>query len=816
MFPRMSRRFQAALLLAGLLLIVYKKITLAPSKAFDGIRFDRHGSDTDPFRESTDDVEDRMHPKIKAHLEGAAEKDTTAGLPRPGRPFSPEPTSESAAAVAPAIPRPVFDEKLASGNPQDPGMLEDSGREPFDLDRLESFPVLPGRMIPLPLSAPVKIPSIQAKTPTESAAQKKERLARRDAVRATFQRDWASYRQHAWMHDEIEPVSNGTHDPFGGWGATLVDALDTLLIMGFKDEYKEAEAAVASIDFTRMNNRILPVFETTIRYLGGLLAAHDLAEAQGMKDTVMLKQATILGKVLYGAFDTPNRMPILKYDWNVERDRDIVRASRNSVMAEVGSLSVEFTRLAQLSTGKDRDRLYDAIARITNELEDAQDQMALPGLWPVRLDLSGCKEQFTTDKLPNENVTSGTATKGRAIMQDRRQAEKMGSVADAQAREADRNDKGMPVIRNSMSSECDYQGILPSEGPQIYSLGAMADSTYEYLTKEFLLLGGVKEAEQYKRLYERAIEVAKKNLLYKPLVPGDLGRDKLLLAGSIGGEQKFRPSMQHLTCFVGGMFGMGAKVFQRPEDLDIAIKLTEGCVWAYSATASGIMPETFDTFVCKTNKCSWEEQLAHWKKEFEASEGSNQPEWAVDMAKQPVSPQDGARSAQKANANPFDKRDEIHKGSLAAAARDDPNTEAARLQAQALDAAQQRSNSRSEFRRPWAEPSPLIIHSSAYILRPEAIESVWYMWRITGDRIWQEKGWKMWQAVEQHTRAAAGHSAIHDVDDVPTLRTDHCESFWFAETLKYFYLLFADFDVISLDEYVLNTEAHPFKLRGVA
>ena len=44
------------------------------------------------------------------------------------------------------------------------------------------------------------------------------------------------------------------------------------------------------------------------------------------------------------------------------------------------------------------------------------------------------------------------------------------------------------------------------------------------------------------------------------------------------------------------------------------------------------------------------------------------------------------------------------------------------------------------------------------------------------------------------------------------VQIDDMESYWFAETLKYFYLLFSEPDFISLDDYVLNTEAHPFRL----
>jgi len=103
------------------------------------------------------------------------------------------------------------------------------------------------------------------------------------------------------------------------------------------------------------------------------------------------------------------------------------------------------------------------------------------------------------------------------------------------------------------------------------------------------------------------------------------------------------------------------------------------------------------------------------------------------------------------------------------------------------------------------------VQSKYYILRPEAIESVWYMYRITGDATWMDKGWRMFEAIMKATNANAGHSALLDVTVAQPKQKNEMESFWFAETLKYFYLLFAGPDVISLDEWVLNTEAHTFK-----
>lgn len=66
----------------------------------------------------------------------------------------------------------------------------------------------------------------------------------------------------------------------------------------------------------------------------------------------------------------------------------------------------------------------------------------------------------------------------------------------------------------------------------------------------------------------------------------------------------------HLTCFIGGMVGMGAKIFELPTDVDIAERLTDGCVWAYESMPSGIMPEYAHVFPCESIKnCVWNETL---------------------------------------------------------------------------------------------------------------------------------------------------------------------------------------------------------------
>lgn len=160
------------------------------------------------------------------------------------------------------------------------------------------------------------IPRIQAADPgpQEAAAARALRLARQDAVRESFLHSWRGYKAHAWMSDEVTPLTAEAKNPFGGWAATLVDALDTLWIMGLEDEFEEAVEAAMTIDFSRTTTDLVNVFETTIRYMGGFLASYELS---GKKHAGLLRKAVEVGELLMCAFDTDNRMPIARWDWKL-------------------------------------------------------------------------------------------------------------------------------------------------------------------------------------------------------------------------------------------------------------------------------------------------------------------------------------------------------------------------------------------------------------------------------------------------------------------------------------------------------------------
>ena len=318
-----------------------------------------------------------------------------------------------------------------------------------------------------------------------------------------------------------------------------------------------------------------------------------------------------------------------------------------------------------------------------------------------------------------------------------------------------------------------------------YSIGALSDSTYEYLVKGHLLLGT--HSDVFRRMWELASPQIKSVILFRAQLPG-AEKEDLLFTGratrrknqinSDSGIADLDAHMEHLSCFAGGLYGLSSRLFGNMEDLEIGKALTNGCVWAYRHSPLGIMAEAFKMIPCDFN--------------------ANQSDTRSLVQKQ--CPEDRSVWEPQIHIDPITNETTVIPRTLPAG----------------------------------------FLHSanSAYFLRPEAIESVFYMLGLKGDLHWREVGWEMWQAIQKYTRAPYGHAMLQDVfqrvddqgfivqatvtngvekiDKMKPTQKDEMESFWFGETLKYFYLLFDEPNVVSLDEFVLNTEAHPLRLtRGV-
>ncbi|NP_001120156.1 endoplasmic reticulum mannosyl-oligosaccharide 1,2-alpha-mannosidase [Xenopus tropicalis] len=448
---------------------------------------------------------------------------------------------------------------------------------------------------------------------------------RQEAVVEAFRHAWKGYTEHAWGHDELKPISKSYSEWFG-LGLTLIDALDTMWIMGLKEEFEKAREWVGK-QLTFDKNVDVNLFESTIRILGGLLSTYHLT-----KDALFLDKAKDIGTRLLPAFNTPSKVPYS--DVNIGRGTaHPPRWTSDSTVAEVTSVQLEFRELSRI-TGD--DRFQKAVDQVTQHVHN----------------LSGKRDGL------------------------------------------------VPMFINTNSGQFTHLGV--------FTLGARADSYYEYLLKQWIQSG--KKENGFLEDYMQAIEGVKKNLLRKS------HPNQLTFVGELA-HGHFSPKMDHLVCFLPGTLALGAHNGITADHMDTAAALMETCYQMYKQMETGLSPEISHFFLSGAQKGSKD----------------------IDV-------------------KPADRHN---------------------------------------------------------LLRPETVESLFYMYRFTGDTKYQDWGWEILQSFNKHTRVTGGgFTSINNVQSAgnPEPR-DKMESFFLGETLKYLYLLFSDdVDLINLDKFVFNTEAHPLPI----
>uniref|UniRef100_A0AAF5Q0R4 alpha-1,2-Mannosidase n=1 Tax=Wuchereria bancrofti TaxID=6293 RepID=A0AAF5Q0R4_WUCBA len=172
---------------------------------------------------------------------------------------------------------------------------------------------------------------------------------------------WENYRKYAWGFNELKPLSRSEHSASvfgnGKLGATIVDALDTLYIMGLKEEYEEGRNWVKNFFDLKVSTADISVFETNIRFIGGLLAAYALTG-----DKMYVQKATNVANILLPAFETPTGIPHALVNPVSGRSHNWAWANGGfSILSEFGSLQLELDYLSQLT----QNSIYSSkVARI--------------------------------------------------------------------------------------------------------------------------------------------------------------------------------------------------------------------------------------------------------------------------------------------------------------------------------------------------------------------------------------------------------------------------------------------------------------------
>ena len=207
--------------------------------------------------------------------------------------------------------------------------------------------------------------------------------SRQRAIVAAFKHSWNGYKEYAWGHDNVKPISRKYYEWFG-LGLTIVDSLDTMYIMGLNNEFLEAKAWVdKSLVFTL--NRDVNLFEVTIRVLGGLLSAYHLSG-----DKVFLSKAAQLGERMLPAFSTSSGVPYSDVNLGTKTAHS-PKWGPDSSTSEVTSIQLEFRDLSR-STGE--PKYEEAVAKVSEHVHQLEKH---DGLVPIFINANtGQFREFAT------------------------------------------------------------------------------------------------------------------------------------------------------------------------------------------------------------------------------------------------------------------------------------------------------------------------------------------------------------------------------------------------------------------------------------
>ncbi|RPA73923.1 seven-hairpin glycosidase [Ascobolus immersus RN42] len=359
--------------------------------------------------------------------------------------------------------------------------------------------------------------------------------AKKAHIVAAFRHSWSAYIAHAWGHDTLLPISRTHFDNHNGWGVTIIDSLDTAIMMGLDDIVAKQLEWIESVDFTTSKSgQMCSLFETSIRYLGGLLAAYDLlqgpyrdlldrvSEDPEAKLRMLLRQAKSLADTLTFAFDTPTGIP---YNWLDLRTRRAEELRDVALLAEAGTLILEWTRLS--------DALLSALPSNATEAEKAACRKY------AELALKA-QEHLVNPQPDGAEVWPGLVG-GKVSIED---GEFMNTVG---------------------------------------GWGSGSDSFYEYLIKTSLY--SPSRFSGFGKRWIQAVESTAKHLLIHPH-----GHPEVTMVAGYAGEE-VGGSMTHLACFMGGNWILGGVALNRSDVVSWGEKVVEGCRFVYNSSATGLGAE---------------------------------------------------------------------------------------------------------------------------------------------------------------------------------------------------------------------------------
>ncbi|KAG7090200.1 hypothetical protein E1B28_011804 [Marasmius oreades] len=386
----------------------------------------------------------------------------------------------------------------------------------------------------------------------------------RQAVKDIFQRSYNAYRKFAFGHDDLEPLSGRFNDGRNGWGASIVDAMPTMFIMGFDDFFNEALTFVGNIDFSKSQTPdTVSVFETTIRYLGGLLSAYELS---GQNHGVLLDKAKQVADKMAFAWKQPNRIPYGNIDFSTNTPTvGLVRIAYHDMTWRITEIPTLLERV--VSPGLERwvPRAFGYNIHPTDHSTAIL----------LKLDLEWATLTKHTGNDTYRSLAEGTVRTIAAIPPPL-----PGNVERYMLQEA-----SFIVISSIGLAARTVDPATNKFTDRIISWGGSSDSYFEYLIKYARLTNT--NDNLFADTWATAVDSSIRFLLRISTVG-----DHVYLADQDGSGNIIGVG-SHLACFNGGNWIYGGRLLNNETIFRIGLDLTEACWNTYASTQTGIGPEVF-------------------------------------------------------------------------------------------------------------------------------------------------------------------------------------------------------------------------------
>lgn len=243
------------------------------------------------------------------------------------------------------------------------------------ISSLEEKVIVKNESVPIvPIKSTVKESEIESPMYVEKLSDSIKKFKgptneRQRAVVSAFKHAWKGYKTYAWGHDMLKPLSKSYHDWFS-LGLSIVDALDTMIIMNLQEYYLEARDWVnQSLSFSIKKD--VNLFEVTIRVLGGLLSAYHLSN-----DAMFLQKAADLGTRLLPCFESDSGVPYSDINLATLQSHS-PKWSPDSSTSEVTTIQLEFRDLSRCTGNPKFEESASRVSAHVHRLEKTE------GLVPI-------------------------------------------------------------------------------------------------------------------------------------------------------------------------------------------------------------------------------------------------------------------------------------------------------------------------------------------------------------------------------------------------------------------------------------------------